>query len=150
LNSKINEFYLELGVLTKNVTVMLLIVLAEAALRWNYWLLRCLFLTKKGKQLFYNFWHSGDKSDFLLILHKMQNITIIYERNACQVRLWMVRGLVSQIDPKKELNFLTTLIIVLLKEQTTEYIHGKLLRPSQAKTIRSITVTYLVSTSNSK
>jgi hypothetical protein len=33
LNSKINEFYLELGVLTKNVIVMLLIVLAEAALR---------------------------------------------------------------------------------------------------------------------
>jgi hypothetical protein len=32
LNNKINEFYLELGVLTKNVTVMLLIVLAEAAL----------------------------------------------------------------------------------------------------------------------
>jgi hypothetical protein len=32
LNSKINEFYLELEVLTKNVTVMLLIVLAEAAL----------------------------------------------------------------------------------------------------------------------
>jgi hypothetical protein len=32
LNSKINELYLELGVLTKNVTVMLLIVLAEAAL----------------------------------------------------------------------------------------------------------------------
>jgi hypothetical protein len=32
LNSKINEFYLELGMLTKNVTVMLLIVLAEAAL----------------------------------------------------------------------------------------------------------------------
>ena len=31
----------------------------------------------------------------------------------------MVRGLVSQIDPKKELNFLTTLIIVLLKEQST-------------------------------
>jgi hypothetical protein len=27
------EFYLELGVLTKNVTVMLLVVLAEAALR---------------------------------------------------------------------------------------------------------------------
>jgi hypothetical protein len=27
------EFYLELGVLTKNVTIMLLIVLAEAALR---------------------------------------------------------------------------------------------------------------------
>jgi hypothetical protein len=27
------EFYLELGVLTKNVTVMFLIVLAEAALR---------------------------------------------------------------------------------------------------------------------
>jgi competence CoiA-like predicted nuclease len=39
LNSKINEFYLELEVLTKYVTVMLLIVLAEAALRWNfiYW-----------------------------------------------------------------------------------------------------------------
>jgi hypothetical protein len=33
LNSKINEFYLEFGVLTKNVAVMLLIVLAEAALR---------------------------------------------------------------------------------------------------------------------
>jgi len=33
LNGKINEFYLELGVLTKNVIVMLLIVLAEAALR---------------------------------------------------------------------------------------------------------------------
>jgi hypothetical protein len=33
INCKINEFYLELGVLTKNVTVMLLIVLAEAALR---------------------------------------------------------------------------------------------------------------------
>jgi hypothetical protein len=32
LNSKINEFYLELEVLTKYVTVMLLIVLAEAAL----------------------------------------------------------------------------------------------------------------------
>jgi hypothetical protein len=30
---------------------------------------------------------SGDKSDFLPILQKMQNITIIYERNACQVRL---------------------------------------------------------------
>ena len=27
------EYYLELGVLTKNVTIMLLIVLAEAALR---------------------------------------------------------------------------------------------------------------------
>jgi hypothetical protein len=36
LNSKINEFYLELGVLTKNVIVMLLIVLAEAALRSNF------------------------------------------------------------------------------------------------------------------
>jgi hypothetical protein len=36
LNSKINEFYLELGVLTKNVTVMLLIVLAEAALIRNF------------------------------------------------------------------------------------------------------------------
>ena len=36
MNSKINEFYLELGVLTKIVTVMLLIVLAEAALRWNF------------------------------------------------------------------------------------------------------------------
>jgi hypothetical protein len=36
LNSKINEFYLELGVLTKNIIVMLLIVLAEAALRSNF------------------------------------------------------------------------------------------------------------------
>jgi hypothetical protein len=33
LNSKINEFYFELGVLTKNIIVMLLIVLAEAALQ---------------------------------------------------------------------------------------------------------------------
>ena len=33
--------------------------------------------------------------------------------------LWMVRGLVSQIAPKKELKFWTTLIIVLLKEQST-------------------------------
>ena len=32
---------------------------------------------------------------------------------------------------KKELTFWTTLIIVLLKEQSTVYIHGKLLRPSQ-------------------
>jgi hypothetical protein len=32
-NRKINEFYLELGVLTKKGTVMLLIVLAEVALR---------------------------------------------------------------------------------------------------------------------
>jgi hypothetical protein len=29
-----------------------------------------------------NFWHSGDKSDFLPILQNMQNITIIDERNA--------------------------------------------------------------------
>jgi hypothetical protein len=36
---------------------------------------------------FTNFWHSRDKSDFLPILQKMQNITIIYERNACQFRL---------------------------------------------------------------
>ena len=47
-------------------------------------------------------------------------------------RLRMVTGLASQIDPKKELTFWTTLIIVLLKEeQFTVYIHGKLLRPSQ-------------------
>jgi hypothetical protein len=32
-----------------------------------------------------NFWHSEDKSDFLPILQKMQNITIIYDRNACQM-----------------------------------------------------------------
>jgi hypothetical protein len=36
----------------------------------------------------------------------------------------MIRGLVSQIDPKKELKFWTTLIIVLLKEQSTVYIHA--------------------------
>ena len=57
-------------------------------IKWDNWLLRCLFLTKKGKQLFFtNFWHSRDKSDFLPILQKMQNITIIYKRNACQIRL---------------------------------------------------------------
>jgi hypothetical protein len=44
-------------------------------------------LLKKANNFFTNFWHSGDKSDFLPILQKMQNITIIYERNACQVRL---------------------------------------------------------------
>ena len=38
---------------------------------------------------------------------------------------------VSQIDPKKELKLWTTLIIVLLKEHSTVYIHGKLPRPSQ-------------------
>jgi hypothetical protein len=42
---------------------------------------------KRQTTFFTNFWHSGDKSDFLPILQKMQNITIIYERNACQFRL---------------------------------------------------------------
>jgi hypothetical protein len=45
-------------------------------------------LLKKANNLFTNFWHSRDKSDFLPILQKMQNITIIYERNACQFRLY--------------------------------------------------------------
>jgi hypothetical protein len=44
-------------------------------------------LLKKANNFLTNFWHSGDKSDFLPILQKMQNITIIYERNACQVHL---------------------------------------------------------------
>jgi hypothetical protein len=52
-------------------------------IKWDNLLLRCLFLN----YFFTNFWHSGDKSDFLPILQKMQNITIIYERNACQFRL---------------------------------------------------------------
>ena len=56
-------------------------------IKWDNWLLRRLFLTKTGKQLFYKLWHTGDKSDVLPILQKMQNITIIYERNACQFRL---------------------------------------------------------------
>jgi hypothetical protein len=34
LNSKINEFYLELGMLTKNVIVMLLIVVYHSELSW--------------------------------------------------------------------------------------------------------------------
>ena len=38
----------------------------------------------------------------------------------------MIRGLVSQINPKKELKFWTTLIIVLLKEQSTVYMHRKI------------------------
>ena len=38
----------------------------------------------------------------------------------------MVRGLVSQIDPKKELKFWTTWVIVLLKEQSTVYIQRKI------------------------
>jgi hypothetical protein len=37
-------------------------------------------LLKKANNFFTNFWHSRDKSDFLPILQKMQNITIIYER----------------------------------------------------------------------
>jgi hypothetical protein len=44
-------------------------------------------LLKKANNFFTNFWHYGNKSDFLPILQKMQNITIIYERNACQVHL---------------------------------------------------------------
>jgi hypothetical protein len=32
-------------------------------------------LLKKASNLFTNFWHSGDKSDFLSILQNMQNIT---------------------------------------------------------------------------
>jgi hypothetical protein len=119
---KINEFYLEWGVLTKHVTVMLLIVLAEAALKMKFCILvlfcchfsggsRCtdtpkaldvlwytlssetigffvaFSLLKKANNFLTNCWHSGDKSDFSPILQKMQNITIIYERNACQVRL---------------------------------------------------------------
>ena len=54
-------------------------------IKWDNLLLRCLFL--KANYFFTNFCHSGDKSDFLPILQKMQNITIIYERNACQFRL---------------------------------------------------------------
>ena len=46
-------------------------------------------------------------------------------------RIMNGKRLVRQIDPKKELKCWTTLIIVLLKEQSTVYIHGKLLRPSQ-------------------
>jgi hypothetical protein len=48
---------------------------------------RCLFLTRKDKYLFYKLLAFGDKSDVLRILQKMQNITIIYERDACQFRL---------------------------------------------------------------
>jgi hypothetical protein len=44
-------------------------------------------LLKMANNFFTIVWHSGDKSDFLPILQKMQYITIIYERNACQVRL---------------------------------------------------------------
>jgi hypothetical protein len=71
LNSKTNEFFLELGVLTKNATVMLLIVLAEAALRRNFvfWFY---FVVIKANNFFTNFWHSRDKSNFLPILQKMQ------------------------------------------------------------------------------
>ena len=47
-------------------------------IKWDNWLLHCLFLTKKANNFFTN---------FLPILQKMQNITIIYERNACQFRL---------------------------------------------------------------
>jgi hypothetical protein len=46
----------------------------------------------------------------------------------------MVRGLVSQIDPKKEPQFWTTLIIVLLKEQRYTWLR---------EIIRSITITLL-------
>jgi hypothetical protein len=86
---------------------MLLIVLAEAALFvfWSYFVVIfrmgvdvlyrrairtsigffvAFSLLKKANNVFANFWHFGDKSDFLPILQKMQNITIIY---ACQFRL---------------------------------------------------------------
>jgi hypothetical protein len=46
-------------------------------------------LLKKVNNFFTNFWHSGDKSDFLPILQKMQNITIIYERNAKVIFFWL-------------------------------------------------------------
>jgi hypothetical protein len=42
----------------------------------------------------------------------------------------MVRGLVSQIDPKKDLNFLTTLIIVLLKEQLIHGLYSRKIAPT--------------------
>jgi hypothetical protein len=53
------------------------------------------------------------------------------KRQTTFLQTFGIRGLVSQIDPKKERKFWTTLIIVLLKEQSTVYIHGTLLRPSQ-------------------
>ena len=52
----------------------------------------------------------------------------VYQRTskALGVSYTMVRGLVSQIDPKKELKFWTTLIIVSLKEQSTENCSDRL------------------------
>ena len=58
-------------------------------IKWDNWLFFVAFsLLKTANNLYTNFWHSRqDKSDFLPIFQKMQNITIIYERNACQFRL---------------------------------------------------------------
>ena len=39
-------------------------------IKWDNWLLRCLFLTIKGKPLFYKLLAFRDKSDFLPILQK--------------------------------------------------------------------------------
>ena len=139
--------------LTKNVIVMLLIVLAEAALRWNFafWsyfvvifrvgvdvLYRRAIRTsgilsvksfsqplgcqKFVKKLFAFF--SKEKATKKPIV----SFERVYQRTskALGVSYTMVRGLVSQIDPKKELKFWTTLIIVSLKEQSTENCSDRL------------------------
>jgi hypothetical protein len=51
--------------------------------KWDNWLLRCLFLTKQGKQLILQTFGNPEISHIFTqpILQKMQNITIIYERN---------------------------------------------------------------------
>jgi hypothetical protein len=51
-------------------------------IKWDKWLLRCLFLTKKRKQLFYKLLAFRRLVRLFTHLKKMQNITIIYERNA--------------------------------------------------------------------
>jgi hypothetical protein len=56
--------------------------------KWDNWLLRCLFLTKKRQTTFLQTFGIPEISQTSLpILQKMQNIKMIYERNACQVRL---------------------------------------------------------------
>ena len=50
-------------------------------IKWDNWLLRCLFLTKKGKQFFLQTFGIPEISQtFYPFYKKMQNITIIYEK----------------------------------------------------------------------
>ena len=120
-------------------------------IKWDNWLLRCL---KKANNFFTNFWHSRDKSDFLPILQKMQNITIIYERNACQFRL-KVHVAERKILQVRYLMYGWLFYKVHLPppkkwQQNRTKMQNFIGVQPQPKQLRSITITFLVSTPNSK